>query len=173
MTEHSKQFDIARKLYPGCKLGNANEFKNFVFRSIYPVKPKCKYDINEVLPMLTSAIKQQIQWRTEAKGEFRPEWKNFQTWINDNYWEFEPPVTCVAPKMCYLCGGKPDRFDGYKPVCSFCKPIVPLKFKKYVPSVPAITDDTGAGSTPAPTKTAMGRVITPAQQIALTKFRGE
>ena len=106
MNEHIKQFDIARKLYPGSKAGNANEFKNFVTNSLYPLKGKCKYDIKAVIPLLLSAIKLQIQWRDEAKGEFRPEWKGFSKWINDQWWEFEPPTKAVqAPDMCCVCGG--------------------------------------------------------------------
>jgi hypothetical protein len=105
MNEHMKQFDIARTLYPGSKRGCANEFKGFVTNSLYPPKGMCKYDIKVVIPLLEPAIKRQIQWRAEAKGEFRPEWKGFSVWINDQYWEFEPPVgKVVAPRTCRICG---------------------------------------------------------------------
>lgn len=107
--KHDKIFDAARKLYPGSKRGNANEFKNFVTNSLYPKKGLCKYDIEEVLPLLEPAIRRQIKWREEAKAsEFRPEWKGFQVWVNDQYWEFEPPVSAeklISPKMCRVCGG--------------------------------------------------------------------
>lgn len=106
MSAHHKTFDIARKLYPGSKVGNANEFKNFVTKSLYPSKGMCKFDIREVLPLLAPAIRRQIQWRAEAKGEWRPEWKGFSVWINDNYWEFEPPTKPIrATKTCANCGG--------------------------------------------------------------------
>ena len=120
MNDHLKQFDIARQLYPGSKVGNANEFKNFVYRASYPNRPKCKYDVKEVLPLLVPSIKRQIQWRKEAKaGEFRPPWKNFQTWVNDNYWEFEPPLVAVLhdPKTCCVCGEPSTSMVGNKRYC--------------------------------------------------------
>jgi hypothetical protein len=133
MNEHLRQFDIARKLYPGSKVGNANEFKNFVYRSMYPNKPKCKYDIRDVLPLLAPAIKKQIQWRLEAKiSDFRPPWKNFQTWINDNYWEFEPPLVAVmhAPKTCCVCGEPASTVIGNKRYCPKDNPYGRVKFIK-------------------------------------------
>jgi hypothetical protein len=133
MNDHQKTFDIARKLYPGSKVGNANEFKNFVYRSMYPNRPKCKYDIKDVLPLLAPAIKRQIQWRLEAKtGEFRPPWKNFQTWVNDNYWEFEPPLVAVmhAPKTCCVCGEPADTVIGNKRYCPKDNPYGRVKFIK-------------------------------------------
>ncbi len=156
MNEHLKQFDIARQLYPGSKLGNANEFKNFVFRSMYPVKPKCKYDIKTVLPLLAPAIKRQIQWRAEAvAGDFRPPWKNFQTWVNDNYWEFEPPLVAVlhAPKTCHVCGGNPSGQTGGKWHCPEHNPYKVPKFKKYEsPSQPPETSHNRSPITQTPVK---------------------
>ncbi len=77
-------FDIARKIYLGTKRGLDTEFENF--------KKKHK-DWKEVLSLLKPAIQNQIQWHKEKKlrKEFVPEWKNFQTWINQRCWEEESP----------------------------------------------------------------------------------
>lgn len=70
-----EQFESFRKLYKGTKRGLDTEFLNF--------KSKHK-DYKEVLPLLKESIESQISLRESKKqqGEFVPEWKNLQTWIN-------------------------------------------------------------------------------------------
>ena len=71
-------FDEARNIYLGTKKGLQTEYNNFT---------KKHKDWQEVLLLLKPAIKEQIKWREDANGEFRPVWKNFQTWINKRCWE--------------------------------------------------------------------------------------
>jgi len=73
-------FDEARKLFPGTKRKCQTEFGNFI---------KKHKNWRGFLPLLKPAIEQQIKWRQDANGEFRPSWKNFQTWINNSCWEEE------------------------------------------------------------------------------------
>lgn len=88
-------FDIARKLYPSQeKRGNEKEFANFV---------KKNKDWCEILPQLLPAIQAQIEWRENRKGEWRPAWKNFPTWINTSWWEFSPVTEQKTIKRCYVC----------------------------------------------------------------------
>ena len=194
MNEHLKTFDIARKLFPGSKRGNANEFQNFAANSLYPKNKLCKYSIKEVLPLLAPAIKTQIQWRKEAKaGEFREGWKNFQTWINDQYWEFEPPIKVEIRKknICHVCGGNATGQANKKWHCPEHSPYARPTFKKYeTPSVtgnldtkgkdtdtsllldvkvPAI-DKAGAGLLSAPIKTPLGTDFTKAKAIIENAF---
>ena len=42
-----------------------------------------------LINIIINAIKEQIQWRALANGEFRPEWKNPATWLNKGCWEDE------------------------------------------------------------------------------------
>ncbi len=77
------QFEQARKLYPGTTRGLPTEFDNF----------RKHKDWKDILPLLIPAIEAQIAWRKSAKnGEFREAWKHFRTWINQSWWEMEPPV---------------------------------------------------------------------------------
>lgn len=83
MDKDKALFDEARKLYPGIKKGCETEFNNF----------KLKHKGHKaILPLLESTIKKQIEWRANSSG-FIPEWKNFQTWINQRCWEDETPAT--------------------------------------------------------------------------------
>ena len=75
-------FEQARKLFPGTKRGYETEFKNF----------KRHKDWTTTLLLLKPAIEQQIQWRKDSNGDFRPCWKHFRTWINQRCWEDEMPV---------------------------------------------------------------------------------
>lgn len=72
--EYMSIFDEARKLFKGTKRGNKTEYDNFI---------KKHADWKEVLPLLVSAVTQQIIWRDED-GRY---WKNFKTWINNRCWE--------------------------------------------------------------------------------------
>jgi hypothetical protein len=57
---------------------------------------------------ILEAIKKQIEWRKNANGEFRPEWKHPATWLNKGCWDDELTITKLeAPKSimftCYKC----------------------------------------------------------------------
>ena len=84
-------FDEARKLFLGSKRGLKTEFSNFVWRSKHPLAGKPKFVVAEILPLLKPAIERQIVWR-QADGRY---WKNFQTWINQLYWEEEIATVSV------------------------------------------------------------------------------
>ncbi len=114
-TEHLSIFDSARELFGGTKRGNPTEFENFQKHT----------DWKEVLPLLLPAIEKQIEWRKNAGGEFRPPWKNFQTWINNRCWEEEPAVDQKERRVhpvvkCANCGdrGKWGTRVGFKVYCS-------------------------------------------------------
>lgn len=72
---------------------------NFLkFYNLYPNKKEKKAAfkiwerLNGQLPeisILLTAIQKQIDWRKNANGEFRPEWKNPATWLNKGCWEDE------------------------------------------------------------------------------------
>ncbi len=88
-------FDEARKLYPNPqKRGLSTEFTNF------KKKYKCW---REFLPLLLPAVQAQIAWRETAKGEWRPPWKNFPSWINQRWWEFSPITQQKTIKRCFIC----------------------------------------------------------------------
>ena len=90
-----EQFDIARKLYPNPqKRGLETEFANFV---------KKNKNWREIVPLLLPAIQAQIEWRLNARGEWRPPWKIFPTWINQRWWEFSPKTQQMTIKKCYVC----------------------------------------------------------------------
>lgn len=80
-TEEEEAFERARKAYPStAKRGHDTEWANF--------RKKHK-DWREAVVDLEPAIRIQIQERilkARAK-EFVAPWKNFQTWINQRYWE--------------------------------------------------------------------------------------
>ncbi len=80
---YKADFEKARVMYPGSKLGLDTEFNYF--------KKKNK-DWKELLTLLAPAIRRQIRWRENKQlGEFIPEWKGFQSWIYNRYWEIETP----------------------------------------------------------------------------------
>jgi hypothetical protein len=69
-----------------------------IFWEAYPNKKEKKYalkcwkKINGTRPpieKLLEAIRKQIEWRKNANGEFRPEWKNPATWLNKGCWDDE------------------------------------------------------------------------------------
>ena len=79
--EYISIFNDARKLFGGTKRGNETEFHNFTRKH---------KDWREVLPLIKPAIETQSRWRQNVStGDFRPPWKNFQTWINNRCWEDE------------------------------------------------------------------------------------
>ncbi len=72
-------FETFWKAYPNRKGRKACENKWKI------IKPD-----NELLKKILSAIIEQKEWRDNAKpGEFRPEWKNPLTWLNQECWEDE------------------------------------------------------------------------------------
>lgn len=77
-----EQFDEFRKSYPGIKRGNDTEFENMI---------KKHKDWEEVVPRLSDILIKQKNSRDmrKRKGEFVPEWKHLQTWINKRCWEEE------------------------------------------------------------------------------------
>jgi hypothetical protein len=81
-------FDEFRKIYPGIKRGNKTEFDNFC---------KKHKDWKSILPNLKIAVENQIKLRDikKSNGQFIPEWKNIQTWINQRCWE---EITEIIPK---------------------------------------------------------------------------
>ncbi len=87
-------FDAARKLYPGIKRGNTVEFTNFT---------KKHKRWREILPQLLPAIQAQIDWRTTSKGDFRPGWKYFSSWINQSFWEINVQTQKKTIKRCFIC----------------------------------------------------------------------
>jgi len=82
-------FEQARKKYPGTKRGLQTEYKNFTRKH---------KDWKEVLPLLVPAIDRQIERRRQAKftNKFSPEWKHFQTWVNNRCWEEEVTTESAA-----------------------------------------------------------------------------
>ncbi|MGW8324138.1 MAG: GIY-YIG nuclease family protein [Desulfobacterales bacterium] len=89
--ENRNEFDRARIEYPGTKRGLKTEYENF--------KKKHK-DYKTIITILYDAIIDQINWRKEMfeADMFVPEWKMFQTWINQRCWEDEKPTIVYKPK---------------------------------------------------------------------------
>lgn len=83
--KEKENFEKFRKIYPGTKKGLDTEFENFC---------KKHKDWKEVIPMLEESIKNQMAVRQKkmASGEFVPEWKHLQTWINQRDWEVETNI---------------------------------------------------------------------------------
>ena len=72
-----------------------------IFYSAYPNKkaPKKALEVWKKLngnrppvDQLLEAIKKQIEWRKNANGEFRPEWKHPATWLNQGCWMDEVEI---------------------------------------------------------------------------------
>lgn len=79
---YKKDFERARKLYPGSKRGLDTEFDYFT------IKIK---DWKDVITMLAPAIEKQIELRQKKinNNEWVPEWKQFRSWIFNRFWELE------------------------------------------------------------------------------------
>ena len=93
MTELEEQFEVVRKLYPGTKRGLGNEYANFIKKGKKPIAGFAKYTAKQIVPLLKDAINYQINYRKWAVGKdiWIPQWKNFQTWVNNQCWEEEHP----------------------------------------------------------------------------------
>lgn len=79
-------------------LNNTPSADFLLFWKTYPSKTEKKYawkcwkKLNGTRPTIETileAIRKQIEWRDNANGEFRPEWKNPATWLNKGCWEDE------------------------------------------------------------------------------------
>jgi len=79
MSEYSDRFLSFWKAYPK-KTGK---------KKCYAVWKKNKCE-NGHFDEIMAAIESQIKWRAEARGQFIPEWKNPETWLNKGCWEDEP-----------------------------------------------------------------------------------
>jgi hypothetical protein len=81
-TPEEMAFDEGRKLFPGTKRGLATEYANF--------RKKHK-DWKEAAYKIRPAVEKEMEHKKllRARGQFVPEWKNFQTWINQRCWEQE------------------------------------------------------------------------------------
>lgn len=98
MEEVKAQFEAARLAYPGTKNGLDTEFKNFIWRGTHPVEQKqnkegfgVKFKPEEIAPILLENVKRQKHEREvlKSRNQFAAPWKNFQTWINHNWWAAE------------------------------------------------------------------------------------
>lgn len=94
-TAIEQQFEDFRVAYPGSKRGFAAEFDNF--------KRKNKTAWRDIVPLLMPALNRLIEWRERAAaaGQFVPNYKNLQTWLNKQCWTEELPeikVTPIIPK---------------------------------------------------------------------------
>lgn len=79
-------------------LNNTPPADFLIFWTAYPNKTEKKYalkcwkKLNGTKPpieKILEAIRKQTEWRENANGEFRPEWKNPATWLNRGCWEDE------------------------------------------------------------------------------------
>ncbi len=85
-TDNKKEksiFEDARKSYPGNKNGSEREWANFYAKN--------KNGAAEIVLKIGPAIEAEKRFKAsqKAKGEFVPQWANFQTWINQERWEQE------------------------------------------------------------------------------------
>lgn len=88
-------FEEFRKAYPGKKRGFEPEFENF--------KKKQNGKHEETVKLLMPALQKEIANHEQlSKAEkFVPEWKNLQTWINQQCWtqEFPESNNSVKPQI--------------------------------------------------------------------------
>lgn len=76
--KYNADFDLFYNAYPN-KKSPADALK--AWKKLNGTRPP----IEKIL----EAIKKQIEWRENANGEFRPEWKHPATWINKGCWADE------------------------------------------------------------------------------------
>lgn len=91
-TDLETQFEEFRRMYPGTKRGFKIEFENF--------RRKNPKTWRTIIPLLIPAITKQIQWheRSIATGQFTPNYKHLQTWINQQCWTEEQPEITAQPQ---------------------------------------------------------------------------
>lgn len=79
--------------------GNIYSSDFLLFWQAYPKKSGSKKQAFEnwkklngdkpAIEIILSAIQAQVEWRKNANGEFRPEWKDPERWIKGKMWEVE------------------------------------------------------------------------------------
>lgn len=109
MTPDQLQFEQARKLFPGTKLGFEEEWEYLKYST-----KKRKRNMSKIIPLFLPAIKEQIRRRDILKevNKFVPPWKMFQTWINKGCWTEEialPDGYKPRPKAKWTPRPKPER----------------------------------------------------------------
>ena len=101
MTEIEKQFEAARKAYPGEKRGFDFEWPDFKRWH----KKKCP----EYIPLLLPAIKRRMAYfdACDKVGEWHKQWQGFKTWAYNGHWTdtFSAIKTNTPTKrVCKYCG---------------------------------------------------------------------
>lgn len=76
---YTEDFDAFWKAYPKRSGSKAAAFTNW--KKLNGQRPE--------LAVILTAITNQIKWRENANGEFRPEWKDPERWIKNRMWEAE------------------------------------------------------------------------------------
>lgn len=115
---YSKEFETFWKAYPkrsGSKKAAFNEW-----RKLNSQRPDLK--------IILDAIADQVNWRRNARGEFRPEWKDAERWLKGRMWEAEstptpghvPRASPVAVLSCPNCGGRVIKADLTATGCINC-----------------------------------------------------
>lgn len=85
-----KDFEIARKAFPGTRRALAPEWEGF--------QKKHGKRAAEIIPLLLPAIKRyRSHVEKKARGENRPPmWQNFKTWLNQEGWTAEYPSEAAS-----------------------------------------------------------------------------
>jgi len=87
-------FETSWKDFPGTKREALTEFGDF---------KKAHSDWEEIVGSLPVAVYNQIRWRLDCNGEWRPPWKNFKAWLAGRHWEDVLSVS-DGEKDCVDCG---------------------------------------------------------------------
>ena len=88
-----EQFEIARKLYPGKKVGHEREWTNFLNRSTKPKQNQIKFVVKDIIPILEPTIEYLIRYHKwcNEQNKWCPEYCSFSVWINQGRWEVQYP----------------------------------------------------------------------------------
>jgi hypothetical protein len=113
------EFERARKLYPAPKLGLQVELDHFI---------KKHKNWREIIPLLEPAIKRQILWRQNAKDQWRPRWKHFQSWLNNKYWTLDVGEQPEKLQRCFRCSEPATKQYNHKSgqldMCEMCHSLL-------------------------------------------------